>query len=120
MVGNVDETPWWVEPIGAYTVDQRGAISVAVRTGKGKERVIAVPTCLLMARSYPRSSHFGGKEIPCRQEHYQGQIEHPEQAGRPPRKPFSVTAETYMYDEEMTGVWKQSVMDYMRQQRCIT
>lgn len=41
MIGNLDETPWWVEPAGDYTVDERGARPVA---GKERERVTAVLT----------------------------------------------------------------------------
>ena len=46
-----------------------------------------------------------------------GQIDHPEQAGLPPGVLFSVNEEAYVYEEEMTGVWQESVKDHMRQQR---
>ena len=49
----------------------------------------------------------------------QGQIDHPEQVGLPPGVLFSVNEEAYVYEEEMTGVWQESVKEYMRQQRCV-
>ena len=58
----MDETSWWVEPVGDYTVDERGTKTVAVRTGgKEKERVMAVLTCFADGSKLPPIIIFRGK-----------------------------------------------------------
>ena len=95
---------------------------MAVRTeGKEKERVTAVLTCFADGTKLPPIIIFRGKRNPkhAGMNTIKDQIEHPEQADLPPGVLFSVNEEAYVYEEEMTGVWQESVMDYMRQQRSV-
>ena len=93
----------------------KGKKWVAVRTGgKEKERVTAELTCFDDGPKLPPiTSYFEGGEVPRNQAWTQS-----EQADLPPGVLISVNEEAYVYEEEMTGEWKQSVIDYLTQQRC--
>ena len=62
----MDETLWWVEPVGDNTVDERVTkTTVAVSTGgKEKERVTVVLTCFADGTKLPPIIIFRGKRNP--------------------------------------------------------
>ena len=104
---------------GLYSRGLCRARSVAVRIGGEEKESVAAVTCFADGTKLPPIIIFRVESNPkhAGMNASKGQNQHLEQAGLPPGVLFSVNEEAYVNEEEMTGVWKLSVIDYKTQHR---
>ena len=108
QVGNMDQTPVYIEEVGKYTVNEKGESASVGTAGKEKERV-TVELCVFgSGRKVIPNAHFKGVTAPKRQNRsniaYQISDAHRAEFGFPPKSQINlmVNPKAYASDKTLT------------------